>query len=178
MKVSGIIDFFSYAGRLKRLKRTGWILKGVPQPESVAEHTYRTALIAYSLASLIGNVDKEKVLRIALIHDLAEGLIGDLPLEARRFAKLDELAAFSEVPGLPQEYLEDFKEFQDRSTLEAKIVRAADKIELLLQVIEYEQSLGTKLDEFWDNLDNRVDFNFHPIIKEFIEELERRRRDA
>ncbi|RKZ21914.1 oxetanocin [bacterium] len=175
MKVSEIVDFLSYAGRLKGLKRTGWVLRGVPEPETVAEHTYRTALISYLLATLIGNVDREKVLRIALVHDLAEGLIGDLPLEAKRYAKIDEISAFNDIPGLPEEFLNDFKEFQERSTEEAMIVRAADKIDLLLQVLDYEKSLGTRLDEFWENMDNRVDFDFHPIIKEIVEEIERRR---
>ena len=54
-------------------------------------------------------------------------------------------------------------------------MRAADKIDLLLQVLDYEKSLGTRLDEFWENMDNRVDFDFHPIIKEIVEEIERRR---
>lgn len=75
--IEGLIDFLSIVGRLKRLPRTGWVEAGIKEPESVADHSFRTAVLAMIPADLEG-LDSDKVMRMALLHDLAEVETGDL----------------------------------------------------------------------------------------------------
>lgn len=75
----GLARLLANAGRLKRLKRTGWLDRGVPpeDAESVADHTFRTALLAWLAAAADPTLDRDRVLQLALIHDLAEAITGD-----------------------------------------------------------------------------------------------------
>ncbi len=151
--------------RLKRLDRTGWVLRGQPPgAESVAAHSYGVALAAMLLADEMRargvEVDVERVLRIAVLHDLAETRTGDMPrtmaayygAEARRRA---EGAAFSDLAGGLGEarrllYSGLHDEYEERAGLEAKIVKAADVIDLLAQALTFERAGARDLDEFWE----------------------------
>lgn len=180
MKASDILDFLLIAGRLKNIPRTGWVISGITDPETVASHSFRVALISMLLSDYFSDINKEKVLRIALIHDLNESIIGDIPLSAKDNVQIDEKKIFSEDIPIPAEIKErmvnDFAEFEDRTSTEGMIVRAADKIDLLLQAYEYEKNRGVRLNSFWENSQNRVDFKVHKIVEKIIEELERRRK--
>ncbi len=86
-----LIGLFLEASALKRMPRTGWLLRGVPHVESVADHSYSAALVALALADILCagggpecEIDLERVLLIALLHDLAEVRLTDLPLAALR----------------------------------------------------------------------------------------------
>jgi putative hydrolase of HD superfamily len=78
---AGLARFLHRAGALKSTKRTGWLDRGVPadQTESVADHTWRTALLAWFAAALDPTLDADRVLKLAMIHDLAEAITGDHP---------------------------------------------------------------------------------------------------
>ena len=142
------------AGKLKELKRTGWVESGVPDPESVADHSYRVALLAMVLSDKEG-LDTLKAVRISLLHDLAESKIGDLtPRQKQGNNEELESDAMREVLfELPEEirklYLKTWEEYQANETPESKLVHNADKLEMLYQAKEYE-SKGSKLDQFWD----------------------------
>lgn len=76
-----LINFLKEIGKLKKVKRTGWVLRGIKNPESVAEHTYRTTIMAMVLADRFKDklkLDKDKLIQIALIHDIAEARVGDI----------------------------------------------------------------------------------------------------
>lgn len=77
---AALVRFLHLAGRLKTTKRTGWLDRGVPpaQTESVADHSYRTALLAWIAAAGDPTLDRDRVLRLALVHDLAEASAGDI----------------------------------------------------------------------------------------------------
>jgi putative hydrolases of HD superfamily len=77
--VAGLARFLHRAGRLKATPRTGWLDRGVPaaETESVAEHSYRVTLLAWLAAP--PDLDRDRVLKLALLHDLAEAVTGDLP---------------------------------------------------------------------------------------------------
>ncbi|MBX3070956.1 MAG: HD domain-containing protein [Thermomicrobiales bacterium] len=74
-------EFFRSAGFLKGIKRTGWVDRDIPleQVESVAAHSWRVALMAWLLAAEVDGIDRNRVLLLALLHDLAESVTGDLP---------------------------------------------------------------------------------------------------
>lgn len=80
-RAAGLARFLHRIGRLKAVPRTGWLDRGVPpiEVESVADHSFRTALLAWLAAAEQPGLDRDRVLKLALIHDLAEALTGDVP---------------------------------------------------------------------------------------------------
>ena len=96
-----IVEFLFEVGMLKRTPRSGWQFLD-DGSESVAEHVYRTTMIAYVLARLDGTVDTDKVLRMALAHDLPEARTGDLNYVNQKYVTADEeRAAHDMTRGLP-----------------------------------------------------------------------------
>lgn len=164
MSPETLLAFLRTALGLKRVPRTGWLLRGLVDVESVAEHTWGVALIVLALAPEVeGPLDREKALVIALVHDLPERSLSDipspalahLPPEAKREA---EEAALSEiVRGLPggDRLRVWWREFEEGSTPEGRLVRDADRLEMLLQAYLYEESRGVRLDDFWANQEGR-----------------------
>src|SRR5947209_8295760 len=95
--MNNIAKYLYEVGQLKRVKRSGWWMAGITDPESVAEHSFRTALLGYILASLEG-ADPQKTAMICLFHDLGETRINDLHRVAKRYIDVGdrEEAAFQE----------------------------------------------------------------------------------
>jgi putative hydrolase of HD superfamily len=142
--LQNIVKVLEIAGILKRIQRTGWIEVGVYQPESVADHTFRTALLCMLYADL-EEIDTLKLLRMALIHDLPEALVGDLtPKQKTEDTKRSEENAIFEIlnllPNLHREtFLAVWNEYKEGKTKEAKAVQQLDKIEMILQAKEYDK---------------------------------------
>jgi putative hydrolase of HD superfamily len=138
------IKFLEITGILKRTQRTGWVDVGVYQPESVADHTFRTAFLCMLYADMEA-LDPLKLLRMALIHDLPEAVIGDLmPSQKSAETKENEENAMHQIlsllPKMQREnYLAVWNEYQEGKTREAKAVRQLEKIEMALQAKEYEK---------------------------------------
>src|SRR5690242_10124588 len=74
--VPGLGALAEAAGALKEVRRKGWVDRGVPDAESVADHSYRVALLAWALARARG-LDAGRAMLIGLVHDLAEADVGD-----------------------------------------------------------------------------------------------------
>jgi putative hydrolases of HD superfamily len=90
----GVARFVHRIGRLKRVPRTGWLDRGVPPlaTESVADHTFRVALLAWLAADEATGLDRNRVLTLALLHDLAEAITGDLPpYDPEELSKVDRV---------------------------------------------------------------------------------------
>lgn len=139
-----IVKFLEISGILKRTQRTGWVDVGVHQSESVADHTFRTALLCM-LYSDMNNLDTLKLLKMALIHDLPEAIIGDLmPSQKTAETKKEEENAIQKILNLLPEtqrmdYLGVWTEYKQGKTKEAKAARQLDKIEMALQAKEYKK---------------------------------------
>lgn len=177
-----MLELLLSAGNLKKLPRTGWLLRGIPNPESVADHSYRVSLITLILADSLRDrgfeIDVEKALKISILHDLGEGKITDLPLEAQRYVdkkKAEKKAMMELLLGLNRglEYYRLFEEYAEESSIEGKLVKFADKLEMLIQAREYEKSGFGGLDEFWGVLKYLKASEFYPYFKELLEELEK-----
>ena len=170
--------------RLKRLDRTGWTLRGLANgTESVAAHSFGVGVTAMLLADEIRargrEVDLVKVLRMSLLHDWAETRVGDLPKtavtyfgsEVRRKA---ELAAFSDVIAEAGagavHYRGIYEEYEQRETLEARLVKAADVIDLLVQALALERGGARGLDEFWE-VAATGDFQLEGAAREVVTEV-------
>jgi putative hydrolase of HD superfamily len=147
-RLHNLIEFLETTGRLKRTLRAGWIEVGIRQPESVADHTFRTAVLCMIYADIEG-LDQLKLLRMALIHDLPEAIIGDLtPSKKNKESKDKENAAMNQILRLLPEtqrkkLLADWNEYQEGKTKEAKAVRQLEKLEMALQAKEYEKAEST-----------------------------------
>lgn len=139
------VKFLEIAGRLKRTPRAGWVEVGIQQPESVADHTFRTSILCMIYADMEG-IDQLKLLRMALIHDLPEAIIGDLtPSKKTKESKKKEDAAINQILNLlpkkqREKYITVWNEYQEGKTREAKAVRQLEKLEMALQAKEYEKA--------------------------------------
>ena len=152
--------------RLKRLDRTGWVLRGFANgTESVAAHSFGVGVAAMLLADELRaqdvSIDVEKVLRIALLHDWAEARVGDMPRTATLYfgaeaRKQAETAAFRDLTESlnSARYANLYHEYEERNTLEARLVKAADVIDLLVEALALERAGGRGLDEFWEVAEN------------------------
>ena len=165
---------------LDRVPRSGYVLRGVDHPESVTEHSWHVLFLVWALGSRIAGLDVQRAVEIALVHDLAELRIGDLPRVASRYfpegaKKSAELAAMGEILApLPERALDLYREYQDGATPEARLVKACDKLQLMLKVTVYERWGTGTLGEFWDNPENFPDGGFD-VVKELFEALRERR---
>jgi putative hydrolase of HD superfamily len=176
-----LVNFLLAAGAMKNLPRTGWRLAGIKDCESVADHSFRVVLIALLLAELVEDVDRDKLLRMAVLHELPESLVTDLPLKAVQIVGRDvkqraERDAWAHLlpPGqLLNEWRALWEEFEDGQTREAKLARIADKLEMLLQAYEYERTGYRNLDNFWSD-GNLEDYGLEPIQAILAELLHRR----
>lgn len=188
MDAQAILDLMEEVGKLKVLPRTGWLLRGLRNVESIADHCYRVSLLAMIFADCLNEegmeVDVETVMRIALLHDIAESQLGDIPHPATRYIPEDikekgERAAVQDMVGafgkIGDRYVALWQSFEDASSLEAKIVRVADKLEMMIQAFEYENVGYCSLDDFWENTANFRHFNDYPLVQKIMEILQERR---
>lgn len=152
--MKNIAKYIFELGTLKRIKR-GWMRhEGVGNPESVADHSHRTAILGFILAKLEG-ADAEKVIKMCLFHDAPETRMGDLDKVQQRYINHEaaEKAAIDEqYASLPEnirsEILLLFEEMSERKTKEAIISRDSDTLELLFQAKEYADA-GYKGCNYW-----------------------------
>ena len=173
--------------RLKRLDRTGWSLRGLPNgTESVASHSFGVSVTAMMLADEIKSrgleLDTERVIRMALLHDWAETRVGDMPRTATHYfgadaRKLAEGRAFADIvagAGIAEEYKELYDDYERRESAEARIVKAADVIDLLVQACALERAGAKGLDEFWEvavDADFQLPAIAHAVVREVLDSI-------
>ncbi|MEV0145845.1 MULTISPECIES: HD domain-containing protein [unclassified Nonomuraea] len=142
--MTGLTGLLYEMGLLKRYKRTGWLVAGVRDPESIADHSFRTAVIAGVVAVLEGG-DPQRASFMSLFHDSQETRITDIPYVAKRYLKApanEDVTAdqTSDVPEAVASMLRGaIAEYEEKVSLEAVCARDADKLECLLQAVEYRE---------------------------------------
>ena len=136
---------FRAAGKLKTVKRAGWVKKaGIENAESVADHSYRMAVIGAYLGEMLG-LNSGKVAIMCLIHDLAESEIGDLtPGEKpsqKEHRRMEDRAMKEILSSLPKKARKKFSKYWDElienESKESKLVWKIDKLEMGLQMKDY-----------------------------------------
>lgn len=172
-----IDKFLENAINLKKIPRQGWIEKlDIKNPESVADHTFMMAVVGM-LISDTENYNFEKILKMILLHDLAESKIGDFtPDQISKEKKLElENQTFSELldtipENLQKNYQKIWQEFIDCTTDESQLVHEIDKFEMAIQAKKYEQSGSSKekLQQFYDSAEQEIN---HPKLKELFTKM-------
>ena len=133
-----IVDFLFEVGVLKLIPRSGWFKVGIKDPESVAEHSFRTGIMAFLITYLeTGDFDKAcRAGMLGIMHDLNEARTLDLHKLSRRYVSVDESVLNEQLDALPRELKERIeKEFDDLMVF----VKDADRLELLFQAKEYSE---------------------------------------
>lgn len=156
---------------LKRLPRAGWLLRGVPDAESIADHSFGTAFVVLALADVLNAsgtlpapVDTGRALAIAVLHDLPEARLTDLPGPTQRLiphevkaeAEVKALTALTAVLPSAEHFRALWREFEDEATPEGQLVRDADRVEMMVQCLRYELSGSRGLDDFWAGMDRHI----------------------
>lgn len=146
-----VYQFLTICDNLKRVPRTGWLLRGVPPStaENVAAHSHTMTILSYLLAKQTSEeVDLTRLLLMALIHDLPEAIIGDIPISAQRAdpsfreakEKAENVAMETILNSLPEKIrlqLQNiWKEYLRGETLEARLVEGADRLATAIHAVE------------------------------------------
>jgi putative hydrolase of HD superfamily len=138
----GAMRYLFEMGLLKRAKRTGWWIAGIKDPETIAEHSFRTAILGTMLAAMEG-ADPARVAILCLFHDTQETRTGDIPHIGRRYltATDNESVTADQVatcpPDVARTIVDVVAEYERGETIEAVVAHDADKLECLVQAVEY-----------------------------------------
>lgn len=180
-RARGILAFLDAANGLKHTVRAGWVRTGVQNPESVAEHSWRMALLGF-LAAQDESLDYGRCVRIAVVHDLAEAIVGDItPFcgvdEAEKHRRereaLEKMMSMLGAHPAADEIRDAYLEYERASTPEGRLVKDFDKLEMLVQAAEYERAQpGLDLTTFFDVARGKIK---SPFVKMLAEEVEERR---
>jgi len=176
-----LIKFFEIALKLKEVERTGWVERGVRNPETSADHSFMVALMALVL-SRGRKLERDKVLRMALVHDLPEAIVGDIISKenwtsggqmwqkdkvAKERPAMRKLASLAGSP----EMLRLWEEFEAQKTPESRFVKDTDRLATILQAVEYHRKGNYKkpLPPFWD--EKGISMIKDPELRKFLESV-------
>ena len=139
-----LCNYIFELGALKKFRHSGFKFAGVMNPDSIAEHAYRAAMIAYLLAKMEKHNNPEKVAFMCLIHDNAEARISDLHKIAQRYIdpRKAEMKAYKDQTkklqkDVQKEFIKYFEEYENQNTEEGILIRDADLLETAFQAKEY-----------------------------------------
>jgi putative hydrolase of HD superfamily len=144
-----MLVFLHILSQLKATRRTGWINYGVRDPESISDHMYRMGVICM-LTNRQSELNVGKCVKMALVHDMAESLVGDItPISpiSKEEKHRRELATMEYLTNLilpfnqtaAEEMSELWNDYENVGSVEARFVKDVDKFELMVQTLEYER---------------------------------------
>ncbi|KAG1963482.1 HD domain-containing protein 2 [Pimephales promelas] len=178
--MDNMLQFMKLVGQLKRVPRTGWVYRNIKQPESVSDHMYRMSMMALTIQDT--SVNKERCMKLALVHDLAECIVGDIA-PADNVSKTEKHRRENEAmvhitglldDGLREEIYNLWEEYEAQSSPEAKLVKEFDQLEMIIQAHEYEELEGKpgRLQEFFTSTEGRF---HHPEVLSLVKSLNEER---
>jgi putative hydrolase of HD superfamily len=170
MKIeNGLENFIFQVYKLKTVNRQGWVKRGITNAESVADHSFGVSVLALLLAEKSG-VDQNKIIKLGLVHDLAESVVGDIipsdgvTCEEKHELENEAMKTMCADGGNTAEILALWHEYESGETNEAIFVKRLDKLEMMFQAFIYNKEQPTvDLEEFWDGMKD-YDFGNLQII--------------
>lgn len=163
-EIDKLLKLFGKFGILKEVKRTGWVLKGIKEPESIADHNFRVTIMAMILCDMYPKLNKSKVLELSLTHDWGTIALGDIisehgkePVGDKSAKHGDErnvtIALVKELDKDGRRYVNLWDEYDQQKTKESKFLKQIEKLEMTLQAYEYQKAgyPAGVLNEFWEN---------------------------
>jgi len=187
-KIPHFIDLFLFANNTKKTRRSGWIREKIENSESLAEHIFSLSFLALQLGTELSErlqypLNKGKLVKMALIHDIGELETGDIVTsrgtiidqqrlnakEAEQKASIKKLFKKTDPSNVS---LNLFQELLDRKSLESQLLWQLDKLDMALQALEYEKEHKKDLSEFFENAKANISDEF---LTELLEETIKRR---
>jgi len=171
-----VLGLFEEIHPLDQVARAGYVLRGIASPESVSAHSHFMSLLTLLFADRYPDMfDKDKALTMALIHDLPEAVMMDIPMpasdayfsESKRNAESGILRKM--FGNITDRYAELFEELVRAETPEAKLVLGLDKAQMMIKILYYQKEGRGRLDEFWLNPKNFRDYGLEPVSRLFDE---------
>ncbi|MFD0574106.1 HD family hydrolase [Kitasatospora gansuensis] len=150
------MSYLFEAGALKRGKRSGWWIAGVKDPETIAEHSWRTAVVGAVLAMMEG-ADPARVALLCTFHDTQETRVGDIPWVGRRYITTasNEAVTADQVaeahPAVAEGISAIVHDYENGDSLEVQVAHDADKLECMIQGLEYLQQGYPQAQEWVDS---------------------------
>ncbi len=183
------LDFLFEIGSLRHVPR-GWRQHLGFDIASDLEHAYRVMWLALIISRMEKAGDENKIIKMALVHDVPETRVSDLSYVQKVYVKADEEKAADDIfkDTLVSDYREVFREFEARESIEAKIVKDADNLDIDIELKELEEQ-GSKLPEkfgtqrmnlrneklytesakqLWDKIQNADPSNWHRTMNKYI----------
>jgi putative hydrolase of HD superfamily len=187
-----LLNFFSEIRKLKKTPRRGWVIRGVKNPESISSHSFRLAIMAWILGKKIRNLNTEKVIKLALVHDLTKIYAIDttpydkIIVKKNNFKKRQKGVVYRDYKKesvalkrldanlpvcLKKELIVYWNDYQKGLTREGKFIRQISRIENLLQALEYwKRSSDSHIEPWWGEVKQ---FITEPTLLKFIKTLEK-----
>ena len=168
-QLSRLADFFNEAGMLRKIARSGFAFLGSGK-ESVAEHSFSTSVIGFALSKL-AEADTAKVIFLCLFHDLHEARTGDFNYVNHRYNTCDARRALEDAcqeTGLEKEICEYWEEFELKNSLEAKVAKDADQLDLICN-LQQELFQGNEFAREW--LDSALERLCLPVSRQLAETI-------
>ena len=175
-----MLEFLQTIGKLKSTKRTGWLNNSIKEAESIADHMHRMSIISMSISD--DKIDKNKLIKMAMVHDLAEAVVGDITphdgvsMEEKFKMEYDGIKLFKSQLLVETAFANEiealWKEYEEGTSPEALLCKDIDKFEMIMQAYEYECAGYGPLQSFFDS--TRGKFS-HPEIKRMVSELYEKR---
>jgi putative hydrolases of HD superfamily len=168
MDAERVLECMAELHTLTRLPRIGWIMAGVADPESVSDHCFETALIAYILAQHIDyTFDMGKVLVMALFHETGEVRLTDLPRRSSPYVKAfkrdAEMAASADIlDGVAESVLPLLSEMHKLETPEARLVEAAEELQIIAAAMYYAKESNGDIAEYRRDVAKYDDLGVEP----------------
>lgn len=155
-EIRGVAKYLFEVGAMKRIPRAGWAIAGVKNAETIAEHSHRASVLAAILAVMEG-CDPARACLFMAFHDTQETRIGDIPLIGRRYVSVasNEAVTADQVAGCPPLVERAVRgivdDYERRDSPEALVANDADKLECVLQAVEYQRQGYVNVQDWIDN---------------------------
>ena len=163
--LSPVLGAYLEVNHLKQIYRQGWLRRGIAAErcESVAEHSFAVALLSLLIVDAhLPALDRDKIVRMALVHDLGEVYAGDLTphdgvsVEDKHQREAQSICQISDKLPHGADYVTLWREYEEQVTREARLVRQVDRLEMGLQALVYERQGLADLHEFFDTVDRAL----------------------